>query len=566
VDELRPYQAEAIRAIRSGLSEGHKRQLISLPTGTGKGTILAQAPARLGLLPALILVDRIKLVEQTANVLRKQNPHLSVAIEQAEHYADLNADLTVASVPTIARDDGKRMQEWDPCRFQMVISDEAHHDLSNTRIATLRYFQPKLLLGTTATAWRTDEQPLARIYDAVVYEKSIRWAVENGWLCPFRARKIKTTVDISNLHIRGSDFVEKDLAKAINVNWRNSEIISGVEKWAEDRKSILYFAVDQAHAEALRNQLRKRGHDAEMILDWTPKGEKDNTFARFEEGDLRHLVNVGVVGEGVDIPRIDCIVFARPWKSSLPFVQGAGRGLRPFPGKEYCLFLDVADKCGRHKIMSASQLLGERDIDCLGRDVLDVVAETEAMAEEWGIQAEEGESIDEAMKKMEILRRLSEETVYLDTEAEVADLFSAIDLSSEVKRDSIFAWIKITGSRYVLHLDGGVIATLWANRLGEWKLTDGAVEFPLGVHQKPPFFEADRLIKKIDPTWRMRKMGAKWWSLEPTPKQLEFLRDRMEIDILPNEHYTRGAAMRLISTFSVLRKLGVGELGAKEAR
>lgn len=70
---------------------------------------------------------------------------------------------------------------------------------------------------------------------------------------------------------------------------------------------------------------------------------------------------VAILTEGTDIPRVDCILLARPTKSSILFQQMFGRGLRLFPGKEDCLLIDFVDnfkKSGSAGLVTIPTLLG----------------------------------------------------------------------------------------------------------------------------------------------------------------------------------------------------------------
>ena len=77
-------------------------------------------------------------------------------------------------------------------------------------------------------------------------------------------------------------------------------------------------------------------------------------------GETRLVANCGVLTEGFDEPSIDCVIIARPTKSTTLFTQMIGRGTRIYPGKEDCLILDVAGATHRHDLASVASITGDR--------------------------------------------------------------------------------------------------------------------------------------------------------------------------------------------------------------
>ncbi|MEC6326887.1 DEAD/DEAH box helicase, partial [Klebsiella pneumoniae] len=71
----------------------------------------------------------------------------------------------------------------------------------------------------------------------------------------------------------------------------------------------------------------------------TPHDERQLTIRRFEQGITKIIINVGVLVAGFDSD-VRCIIFARPTKSEMRWIQILGRGLRAAPGKDHCLIFD----------------------------------------------------------------------------------------------------------------------------------------------------------------------------------------------------------------------------------
>ena len=245
----RQYQRDTLNAIWKHIKQGIINQLIVWPTGTGKTWLSSQLPRvvdywkkdkKRGRL--LFLVHREELVTQTADTFR-QHTNLSVGIEKADCYAG-GADVVVGSVQTLGpatfNDDGEggswtyndRLLGFNPDQFDCVVVDECHHSVRGKlyqnilrRMRALKGEEDRdpeiLTIALTATPNRADNIGMERICDALVYELGLADATKQGFLCPLRAFRCETTVDLSSLKKRLGDFEFEALAKAVNIPERN---------------------------------------------------------------------------------------------------------------------------------------------------------------------------------------------------------------------------------------------------------------------------------------------------------------------------------------------------------
>lgn len=551
-------QAECLDSIGRDIRAGFKRILAVLPTGMGKGLLIGEVPRVYGLLPCLVLVDRDELVEQNAEHLANALPEASIEIEKAERHASLGADCVVASVQTWARGgaENKRLKQFPPSHFTLVQSDEAHGDLAPRRLHILRYFTPSLLLAWTATAWRTDNKPLSMLYEKITYSASrsdddplgLVRCVDDGYLSRVRAIRVSSTVNLTNVKTRQDDFHPDDLASAINTDMQNSVIISAIEQHAIGRRAILVFCANKAHAEAMTYQLTQRGHDAGCVLDHTPYDERKRLISEYRAGTKRILVGVDVFRQGFNAPITDCIVFARPVKSSLVFCQIVGRGTRKHPGKDDCLIIDCAFTLGSHKLFSVTEMFGGKNIDAQGLDALEVVKQSKKITG-LGLDIPDDATAETIEMFAERAERIAQGTILVDTVAEAADLFSSISFADEVERDSQFAWVKVSARRYQMSLPGevkGRVATLFEDALGVWQYTNGVITTPLGAHERgAPFRQADRCVKQdcANNAWRAVANDAAWRNAPASDKQKALL-TKFGIKALPPD-LTKGAACHM---------------------
>jgi ATP-dependent helicase IRC3 len=188
---LRHYQKECLESILERYRAGVRRQLASLPTGSGKTVIFAEFPRYFKMKKQmLVLAHRKELLDQAYDKIRRANHRLCVAVEQAGRSADSDCDVVVASVPTLGRKGSKRLQRLDPDRFFLIVIDEAHHATADTYRRILDYFgvfvpgTRKLLVGFTATPKRGDGLGLDAVFEEIVFSKSLPEMIKTGFLSP----------------------------------------------------------------------------------------------------------------------------------------------------------------------------------------------------------------------------------------------------------------------------------------------------------------------------------------------------------------------------------------------
>lgn len=356
---LRPEQSEAIQSVYSHYQEHDGDPLVVLPTGTGKSLVQAElAKGIIAPFPAtriLCLAPSKELIEQNASEILGQWPGAPVGIYCAGlDHRDLHSQITVASIQSIY----KRAHELPA--FHVVIVDECHliprkaNAMYQTLFTALREKYPELrIIGLTATPFRLASGSLIEGEDAmfsrICYELSMTTAIEKGYLCPLTTKRTETHLDTSDVAIRGGEFVQKELAAAVDKDDVTSAAVDEIIKHAgTERRSWLIFATSQKHAQHIHEHLIARGITSACVTSKTPKKERDQSVQIFRNGQIRALVNVNCFTTGFNVKRVDLIAMLRPTESPGLYVQKGGRGTRLFPGKKNCLVLDFARNIERH--------------------------------------------------------------------------------------------------------------------------------------------------------------------------------------------------------------------------
>ncbi len=348
--ELRPYQREAIDAVIAARKRGVRRMVLCLPTGAGKTVIFAELIRR-AKHPVLVLAHRDELVGQAKNKVEAAlaGTDRIVAVEQGDASAPREATVLVASIRSLH--EGRIGRALAGRDIRLVIYDECHHAVANDNRRVLEQIGvfaddwPGTLVGFTATTRRADGRGLGEIFEEIVYSRSLREMIDEGFLRPLVGLRISTGVDIGDVPERGDDLDEERLEEAIDIEQRNLLVARSIQELTRDRRTIA-FCVGIAHAEHLCAALRKLGVPAGMVCGEMPKPARQQTLDRFRRGVLRVITNVGVLTEGFDDPGVSAIAMVRPTRSESVYLQCVGRGMRLHPDAKDCLVLDFVDLSG----------------------------------------------------------------------------------------------------------------------------------------------------------------------------------------------------------------------------
>lgn len=354
---LRPYQREAIDATYQYFREHTGNPLIVLPTGAGKSLTMAafihEAIDQFPACKVLLLTHVKELIEQDAKAIIHYWPEAPIGIWSAGLGQKNKHQITVAGIQSIHR---------LPAKFgttDLCIIDEAHlvprkSDTMYRRfLDALISHNPKMkVIGLTATHYRMDSGLLTdgddRIFTDIAYEADVGVLIKDGWLCPLVAKNGSTKADLSGVHTRGGEFVEKDLQFAMDQTDLIEGALNEVEAYAANRNHILGFCAGVDHAAHCAELAQARGWTAAHVSGDMSSTDRDRIIGDFKAGRTRFLFNANLLTTGFDAPHIDCILMLRPTKSTGLYVQIMGRGLRKHQSKENTLVLDFAGNIERH--------------------------------------------------------------------------------------------------------------------------------------------------------------------------------------------------------------------------
>lgn len=341
---LRDYQLECLEAVSTEFSKGISRQLIVLPTGSGK-TVVMGALAREVNKKTLLLAHREELIDQAVEKFKLIWPDVDIGVCMADRN-EINAQVVIASVQSASRP--KRLVRLQDQGFEVMMIDEAHHSASESYqnvINTLGFSgnSNKLLLGVTATPQRSDKLGLGDTFTHVTFSRSISTMIKAGYLSPVIGRKILTNFSLNGIRSNNGEFSITELAQIVNTPQRNAFIVSKFKEYSGDRKAVA-FCCDVKHCQDLSEAFNREGIKSSAVWGDMEGDQRKAVLEHLKQGNIQVATSCGVLVEGFDEPSITCIVMARPTRSQGYYIQCVGRGLRIWPGKLDCLVLDFSDK------------------------------------------------------------------------------------------------------------------------------------------------------------------------------------------------------------------------------
>lgn len=362
--QLRPYQQRTVSDLFTWWTKSTGAAdipLLVLPTAAGKSVICAEIVRMMyAQWPehqprTVVLVPSKELAEQNADKLVRLLPaHIRVGFVSASlGKKQFDADVIVATIGSIAK------SAHLLGNIKAVIIDECHL-VSNkgSEVGMYRQFLQALgrichfrTVGMTATPYRGNQVWLTDgndpLFTGVASNVTMREMLDSGFIAPLvpPAGPLATRIDASSVGIANGDYKVGELAEVVDRYLSDVAIESS--RLARDRAKWIAFTPSVANAETLATRLHQQGIESAVVCGETPKVDRERLIAQFRRGELRCLVTVLALSVGFDVPDVDCIIWCRPTKSPVLYVQGMGRGVRIHPGKVDCLVLDFTDTVER---------------------------------------------------------------------------------------------------------------------------------------------------------------------------------------------------------------------------
>ena len=332
----RPVQELALRELELLRHDGECRALVIAATGLGK-TFLAAFDS-LSFHRVLFIAHREELLRQAAGAFREIRPGDTIGFVGGGR-SELDRDMVFASIQSLGavlkRDSGAL------AGFDYVVMDEFHHAAAPTYLALLERIRPRFLLGLTATPYRGDNRDLyALCHGNVAYEIGLFTAIGLGWLAPFHYYGIADVAvyDDTLLNAAKTGYDDRRLTTLFDTDERSQLALQHYR--GHPSRAALGFCVSIEHARYMECAFNAANVAALAVHSGPGAADRRQAVADLISGRVRILFVVDLFNEGVDIPRVDLVLFLRPTESMTVFIQQLGRGLRLDESKKYLTVLD----------------------------------------------------------------------------------------------------------------------------------------------------------------------------------------------------------------------------------
>ena len=345
---------EAERKVR-----GYTRNLVVAATGTGKTVISALdykrfrkqnpgKPCRL-----LFVAHREEILRQSLYTFRAVLKDANFGEMFVGNYKPESIDNLFISIQTFNSQDFTA--KTSPEFYDFIIVDEFHHAAAPTYQKLLAYYQPRILLGLTATPERMDGKSILPYFNnRIAAEIRLPEAIDRKLLCPFQYFGVTDTVDLDTLKWRAGGYDKTELSNLYTLsgttaNRRADHVVSSLLKYVTDIDEVkgLGFCVTVEHAEFMCRYFNDHNTPSMFLTGKSPDEERKTAKQRLVAGEVRFIFVVDIYNEGVDIPEVNTVLFLRPTESLTVFLQQLGRGLRLAEDKECLTVLDFIGQANR---------------------------------------------------------------------------------------------------------------------------------------------------------------------------------------------------------------------------
>lgn len=386
----RAYQKMAIKSVCEHLNKKHRKALLVMATGTGKTRVsisLVDVLMRNGWVKnVLFLADRISLVSQAHKNFVKLLPSTTTCVLSDNGERDMNARITFSTYQTMINYIDTDDKPFSVGRFDLIIIDEAHRSIFGKYGAIFNYFD-SMLVGLTATPRNEVDKSTYDIFEMeqgvpnFAYE--LEDAVGEGYLVNYNGFKRGSLILEEGIKYNNLTDEEKQQMEQI---WEYESALKGIQKAIDDHSSArdianneifsyifnidtidavlqdlmekglkvqygerigksIIFAYNHKHAELIVERFHilypEYGPEFCVLIDNYVTYSQD-LIDKFEirDNNPQIAVSVDMLDTGIDVPDVLNLVFFKPVKSKIKFMQMIGRGTRLSPN----IFGDGKDK------------------------------------------------------------------------------------------------------------------------------------------------------------------------------------------------------------------------------
>ena len=332
-------QLEALASLQKIRAQGKRKALLISATGTGKTYLSAFDAKSVNPKRFLFVVHRLNIAKaamKTFKVVFGESKSMGIYSGDTK---ELDKEFIFSTIQTISK--AEHLKQFNKEHFDYIVIDETHRAGADSYQNILNYFDPKFLLGMTATPERTDGVDIFKLFEhTIAYEIRLHKAMEENMLRPFHY------YGVTDIIVDGQELEEKADFLKLTSKERVDKIIETAKLYGCDDGVVrgLIFCSRIDECVELSNVFNNRGFKTKALTGDNSESDRAEAITLLESDNknqkLDYIFTVDIFNEGVDIPRVNQVIMLRPTQSAIIFVQQLGRGLRKVSEKEYLTVID----------------------------------------------------------------------------------------------------------------------------------------------------------------------------------------------------------------------------------
>uniref|UniRef100_UPI003F58073E DEAD/DEAH box helicase n=1 Tax=Mycolicibacterium obuense TaxID=1807 RepID=UPI003F58073E len=357
---LRDPQRDAHRAVREHFADESGPAIVQIPVGCGKTGIMATLPFGIARGRVLVITPNLTIRKGVADAVDITSPQcfwtkcrvLSdftagpwMAVldgPNANLHDAIESHFVVCNIQQLASQADRWLPQFPEDFFDMILVDEGHHAAAESWQKVFAGFPNAKIVSLTATPFRSDQQQL---HGEVVYRYPFTRAMINGYIKQIHSRNVApseiyfTYQDDARHHtlaevlqLREEAWFRRGVALSPECN---RHIVEASIQQCDRMRSqtgiqhqIIAAACSVDHARQVAALYRECNYRAAEIHSDMDPDDQDAVIERLRQGQLDCIVQVQMLGEGFDHPRLSVAAIFRPFRSLAPYIQFVGRVMR----------------------------------------------------------------------------------------------------------------------------------------------------------------------------------------------------------------------------------------------
>ncbi len=358
--QLREPQIEAYKSLYDFFKSGNKTAIVQIPVGCGKsglasiipfgiakGRVLVVSPnltIKEGLFETFDVTNRQKCFWRKRGVLKNEDMiggPFACTLHSGNISICKKSHIIITNVHQLATNTEKWLKKFPNDFFDLIIIDEAHHSPTKSWKQVLSHFPNARVVNMTATPFRSDQQ---EIEGELVFRYPFKRATLKGYIKHIKAWYVAPSELTFTVKGKSRTYTLDEVLKMKDKDWfsrgvalseicNKSIVDNSLEKLEELRETgthhqLIAVACSVDHARTIRSMYVARGYKADIIYSELEDDKKEDVMRRLKNGELDCIVQVQMLGEGFDHPKLSVAAIFRPFRTLAPYIQFVGRILR----------------------------------------------------------------------------------------------------------------------------------------------------------------------------------------------------------------------------------------------